>query len=789
MKEIQILNNGESLYNIRTKINNNFETVKNSENIVYNPDKTNIVANNVQDAIDRIGNKINGYPKFAVNEGNYTNDKEDLLEYNGNTLSFKVGNTYPNLVATKGDGTTFNRSEIINEDLSSYEDGNYTIYCNETQTEILNSNLYEQVTVPEAPNKNDIWRNTNTNEVRRFDSNALTLVNVEGGANWTIFDKVPLGTVEKSGGTITNVNTWQYNRTIIATPTTYGSLRTAAAEDEVNCDCHDAGITPKNLCSLANYRKSNTSYELDDTVGCPYHHDLQLICTQSGTTSETSLDTHNVSDGYILTDGTVKWKVQYVGNKDVLQYKNITNCILEAPSGVFMQNSDGYYMVPKGTRFLSADGIDTNGNIKNLDVTLTSDVVISNMPTTSTGLHMFYLQSNDKTNWSYGYRVYSGQWFEQDTLPTVADATWYNTKDKIWRIIQTADGTGQWYTANCIPIALVNLNNGVINKIYWVNSVIDLIKNKAELANVDAVDLALPTTVLFNTLFQAPCNGKVFVWSRIEAAANVNSRHSSRDCVGYLNAATAETGITVNQEYTQVGTYTFNAPTTGWYNMILVGGGGTGGSGLNSLSVAAYWSGGSGACFSGQVYLTAGNHTITVGGANGASSIDGLVVAGGGGNGSGGGFNLQPTGGAGGTLSVTGQVQNTTIYSNGNAGTGATGGSHIPGGASLYNGWGSGAGSNGSPATGYAFISYQGSTSETTGDPCYVNYVSVDWDGSANTVTAIHDSTSWINIEKGQTIKFVANVATAQTDMAVFNAQFYPKKVEMKNTNTIRDIQ
>lgn len=470
--------------------------------------------------------------------------------------------------------------------------------------------------------------------------------------------------------------------------------------------------------------------------------------------------------------------------------KNLTNCILEAPSGVFVQNSDGKYMVPKGTRFLSADGKDINGNIKNLDVTLTSDVIISSIATTSSGLHLMFLQSNDKTNWFYGYREYKGQWFEQETIPTVADATWYNTKDKLWRIIQTADGNGQWYSTNCVPIALVNLNNGAINKIYWVNSVVELITNKSELSDVDVVDLSLSTTVPFDTMFQAPCNGNIFVWSRIEAAANVNNHPVSRDCVGYLNPATSTTGITVNQEYTQVGTYTFNAPTAGWYNMILVGGGGTGGKATGFLANGQVYSnggsGGSGAAFAGQVYLTAGNHTITVGGWGGASSIDGLVVAGGGGAG-GGNSGLLATGyaGAGGTLTVTGQTQNATIYSNGNAGQSFTGDAthtvNVTGGASLYNGWGSGAGSNSSPATGYAFISYQGSTSTITGTVCYVHRVDVNWDSTGNTVTVVNDSTSWINIEKGQKIKFVSNIGTTQTSMSLFEARFYPKKVEMKN--------
>lgn len=297
--------------------------------------------------------------------------------------------------------------------------------------------------------------------------------------------------------------------------------------------------------------------------------------------------------------------------KDTLNNSQITNCVLEAPSGVFKLNTEGKYCVPKGTRFLSADGIDTNGNIKNIDITLANDVVFNSIATTSNGLHMVYLQTDDKTNCVPGLRMYSTQWFEQDTAPNIADGTWYNTKDKIWQVIRTSEGYGQWVKTNCVPIALVNINSGVINKVYWINSVVELVTNKAELANVDALDYALPTTVPFSTIFQAPCNGNVYVWSRIEAAANVNQRPASRDCVGYLNPVLTASG--------------------------------------------------------------------------------------------------------------------------------------------------------------------------TDGTPCYVNYVSANWDANGNTVTVVSDSTSWINIEKGQTIRFVTNVSTAQTKMPIFEARFYPKKVEMKN--------
>lgn len=346
MKELHILNNGDSLYDIRTHINENFETVKDSKNIIYTASTTNIVADNVQGAIDSIGNKINGYAKFTVNDGNYTNNVEDLLTYSANTLSFKVGNAYPNLIATKGDGTTFTRYEIPSQDLSSYTDGNYIVYCNEQQTEILNSALYEQQTEPVSPNENDIWRNTNTDAAYKF----------EGGSTWTIFDKVPVGTVTKSGNTITNVNTYPYNRTALATTTQAGILRVATQTDELNYNCNDAAITPENLHRIENFRLANTEYNVNDTVGCPYHHNLQLTCTQAGTTSSESLDTHNISSGDTITDGSVIWTVGSIeidssnfvhktGNETINGTKTFTETIVGNISGNAENDGEGNNIV------------------------------------------------------------------------------------------------------------------------------------------------------------------------------------------------------------------------------------------------------------------------------------------------------------------------------------------------------------------------------------------------------------------------------------------------------------
>lgn len=140
------------------------------------------------------------------------------------------------------------------------------------------------------------------------------IMQVERDSTWAAFDKVPVGTFTKSLGAISDVYTWQYNRTTIATPATYGMLRIASTTDEIDCNCTDAGITPSNLYDIIDLRKANTEYVVDDVVGCAYHAEWHLKCTTAGTTSSDHLDTTGkFSAGDTIVDGNVVWTIVPAG--------------------------------------------------------------------------------------------------------------------------------------------------------------------------------------------------------------------------------------------------------------------------------------------------------------------------------------------------------------------------------------------------------------------------------------------------------------------------------------------
>ena len=75
-----------------------------------------------------------------------------------------------------------------------------------------------------------------------------------------------------------------------------------------------AALAPANVFKLCNFRIVSTAYEVGDVVACAYHADLQLKCTQAGTTSADPLDTSTAYAGQEITDGTVKWIVETLGN-------------------------------------------------------------------------------------------------------------------------------------------------------------------------------------------------------------------------------------------------------------------------------------------------------------------------------------------------------------------------------------------------------------------------------------------------------------------------------------------
>lgn len=487
----------------------------------------------------------------------------------------------------------------------------------------------------------------------------------------------------------------------------------------------------------------------------------------------------------VLSEGeNIRITNNIVSAPNVLTNSRITNCILSAPNGVVDINSNGQTVVHRGLKFLSANGTNSDNTINNIEGTLPNDIVFSNsFPSNSNGKHKLFLsKERNSSTWIVGGRALPSQWFEQEDYPFNApDATWYNPKDHKWRNIRTADGDGRWYEFNVIPLADVTITNGNITSVDKIYFPAEILTYSNRLTNLNECDYDTPVSIPYNTIFTSPYDGKIHVFSQIYSMANVNAGNDKIvDIIGLSgkNLSTS-TIISLKQAYTTPRSYTINIPSTGWYSMILIGGGGYGASHINSMGYMSYASGGSGAGFAGDVYLTAGNHTITVGGANANSSIDNIIIAGGGGNGNyGPNYALDPSGGAGGTLTINGQTQNVTLQTNGYSGSSSNGNIQQAGGASVYGGYGAGGASNGSPTNGYIYIQKYEAQTDTNGTQIYRHCNHVRWDGSANTVS--HDSSHSAIIEVSRLEQVIFKSLQQNGTITAFSAIFYPKKREIQ---------
>lgn len=161
----------------------------------------------------------------------------------------------------------------------------------------------------------------------------------------------------------------------------------------------------------------------------------------------------------------------------------------------------------------------------------------------------------------------------------------------------------------------------------------------------------------------------------------------------YGNADLVKADLSTNIEYASPGQYSFTAPASGYYSVIMVGGGGTSASGFTSMSTISYAGGGSGAAFVGEIYLAAGIYSVSVGnaGSNNNTGIDNVIVVGGGGNATLVNYNLLAANQQGGTVTINTATRNVTVNKAGNAGGFSNGNVPQNGGASVYHGFGKGA--------------------------------------------------------------------------------------------------
>lgn len=151
------------------------------------------------------------YMPFTANSGNVdANGKSDILYYTGGTgtLNFKVGGTLPvydNLKATSAQGSTFELSQILDLDVSTYDDGTYTVCVKKNQTVAeVRGTVFRQIDNPSpAGNNGDLWLNTGIEGLVCYEK-------ISGSWN-NEYEGVPIGTFTVASGIITSVTSLPFN--------------------------------------------------------------------------------------------------------------------------------------------------------------------------------------------------------------------------------------------------------------------------------------------------------------------------------------------------------------------------------------------------------------------------------------------------------------------------------------------------------------------------------------------------------------------------------------------------
>nr|DAH52994.1 MAG TPA: tail-collar fiber protein [Caudoviricetes sp.] len=85
---------------------------------------------------------------------------------------------------------------------------------------------------------------------------------------------------------------------------------TLADEMAVLSETDEAAVHVPLMYEINDFRRMNKAYSVGDKVNCAFKHELFLECTQAGTTSNSTLDTRNVTHGQVITDGTAQWTVR-----------------------------------------------------------------------------------------------------------------------------------------------------------------------------------------------------------------------------------------------------------------------------------------------------------------------------------------------------------------------------------------------------------------------------------------------------------------------------------------------
>src|SRR5574344_1281320 len=140
---------------------------------------------------------------FCVHKGNITDSKEDLITYSSNSVTFKVGGTYEDLVLGYLDGKIITKTELNALDMSGKSDGIYNIFVpHSNDAYVLKNTIYRQFAQPTCL-ENDIWLDFSQMPLKAYKYT---------GTEFVEFNDIPIGSITIASNLISAVETFKYNQ-------------------------------------------------------------------------------------------------------------------------------------------------------------------------------------------------------------------------------------------------------------------------------------------------------------------------------------------------------------------------------------------------------------------------------------------------------------------------------------------------------------------------------------------------------------------------------------------------
>lgn len=257
--------------------------------------------------------------------------------------------------------------------------------------------------------------------------------------------------------------------------------------------------------SLSNSTYGNSTTVQPQTIKCFYY-----ICVATTVKTDIEVDIDEIATDLNGKADISLSNLNTTGEKHFINKTQITNNILEAPNGI-LSYSGNVLTAHEGLKCLVPNGRNTDGTLKNFELTLSSDVTRT-FTSSMNDILVIYLEcsqaSTDTSNWTIGYRTAGQtQFFMQPNQPIGNEWTWYDTDNNVWKTNAVGTISNDW----CVPLGYATVVNGEVTECVPFNPTSLLSwSDQQQIIGWGIPYYAQQQTIYVNTIYQAKVDGYVY---------------------------------------------------------------------------------------------------------------------------------------------------------------------------------------------------------------------------------------------------------------------------------------